>query len=137
MPPNTSLNVLKKFEAAKPFTQPEAWLLFRLAAIAEAMGWSLLLGGILAKRYLLPGNDMPVQLAGRIHGTLFLIYLVAAVILYPSLGWSRKRAMIAVAASVPPYGSFLFEQWAAHKRRNTEFAAYHRCILYTNLIEQT
>jgi integral membrane protein len=127
------LKFLRRFEAARPFTEAEAWLLFRIAAVAEACGWTLLITGIIMKRYLLQGNNVPVLIAGQIHGMLFFVYLVAAVGLYPSLGWPRLRGLFALAASVPPYGTLVFEQWAAHKRRAQGFKTYRHYLTYTAL----
>lgn len=126
-------SLLKKFEAAKPFTETEAWTLFRLAAIGEACGWTLLITGIGLKQYVLHGNNVPVLIAGQMHGTLFFIYIAAAVVLYPSLGWSRKRAFTAGLASVPPYGSIIFEQWAAYRRDRAEIITYQRCLAYATV----
>ena len=109
--------LLDKYESFKPFNENEAWGLFRIAALTEALGWSLLIIGIALKRYFLHGNDIPVQIAGRLHGTFFLIYFASAVIFYPSQSWSRKRTFVALLASVPPFGSLVFEQWAAKKRQ--------------------
>lgn len=124
------MNLLQRFEAARPFTENEAWLLFRIAAFGEAIGWTLLIAGILIKHYLTPGNDTAVLIAGQIHGMIFFGYLVAALGLYPSLGWSRWRAIISLAASVPPYGTLLVEQYAAHKRSNNGFKTYRQFLVY-------
>lgn len=127
------LTLLRKFEGLRPFTEREAWLLFRIAAIAEAGGWTLLISGIMLKQYVLHGNNIPVLIAGQIHGMIFLIYIVAAVVLYPSLGWSRQKAFVAGLASVPPYGSLLFEQWAAQRRRHSALKIYHTFMTYMTL----
>lgn len=125
---------LRAFENARPFTENEAWLLFRIAAYGEAVGWTLLIAGILIKHYLTPGNDTAVLIAGNIHGMIFFAYLVAALGLYPSLGWSRLRALISLAASVPPYGTLLVELWAAQTRKNAGFKNYRHFLLYNLLI---
>jgi integral membrane protein len=129
--------VLKKFEKLQPFSDHEAWTLFRLAAIGEAGGWTLLITGIGLKQYALHGNNLPVLIAGQIHGTIFIIYIVAALGLYPSLGWSRGKAFVAGLASVPPYGSIIFEQWAAHRRNRNDMLVYRRCIAYAALANVT
>lgn len=125
--------LLRRFEVTKPFTEAEAWLLFRIAAIAEACGWTLLITGIIISRYLTPHNNTALILAGRTHGMLFLLYLVAAFGLYPSLGWSRWRAIVALAFSVPPYGTLVFERWASAKRHNAGFKSYQHYLLYNVL----
>jgi integral membrane protein len=124
------ISLLRRFEAARPFTEADAWLLFRIGAVAEACGWTLLIAGILIGRYSTPGNDTAVIIAGQIHGMLFFGYLAAALVLYPSLGWSRWRALFALAFSVPPFGTLVFEQWAAHRRMSHGFKQYRHFLLY-------
>jgi len=126
--------LLQKFERARPFTEAEAWLLFRIAAIGEACGWTLLIAGILVGKYLMPGNDAAVIIAGQTHGMLFFGYMAAALGLYPSLGWSRWRGLAALIAGVPPYGTLVIEQWAAHKRHNAGFRTYRDYLRYTSLV---
>lgn len=123
-------SLLKKFESFRPFTEREAWVLFRVSAIGETVGWSLLLLGICLKKYVFHGNDIPVKITGQFHGTLFLLYLVAAVVLYPSLGWRRRWALLAVAVSVPPYGALIFEQVAARLRRRKHLRVLYRQQAY-------
>jgi integral membrane protein len=115
---------LKRLENMQAFTEQDAWSLFKLAAIGEACGWTMLITSILCKRYVTIGNNIPVLIAGQVHGMLFLVYIVAVVVLYSSLKWSRKRMIVASIASVPPYGSLIFEQWAAYKRRSVALKTY-------------
>jgi integral membrane protein len=124
------LGLLRKFEVARPFTEREAWLLYRIAAFSEAIGWTLLIAGILIEKYLTPGNDVAVLIAGNIHGTIYICYFVAALGLYPSLGWSRWRGLFAMIAGIPPYGSLLFEMWEAHKRSSHGFKTYRHYLYY-------
>lgn len=122
---------LQRYEQLRPFTESEAWWLFRVAAIGEAVGWSLLISGILFRQYIVAGNDIAVQIAGRIHGMLFLAYIAAVVVLYPSLGWGRGRTIIAGLASVPPYGSLMFEQWSAYRRRRLQLHRHTLLAAYS------
>jgi integral membrane protein len=126
--------LLKKFEAKRPFTESEAWMLFRIAAITEACGWTLLITGILITKYITPHSSTALILAGRTHGMLFTLYLLAAFGLYPSLGWPRWQAIVALAFSVPPYGTLVFEQWASAKRHNAGFKTYRHFLVYNVLI---
>lgn len=103
-------------------------MLFRIAAFGEAIGWTLLLIGIAIQRYVLTMNQVPVLITGRIHGMLFLIYALAAIGLYPTLHWSRHRACIAFIASIPPYGSLIFEQWASRNRKHEQLMIFQNCI---------
>lgn len=125
------MSLLRKFERNRVFTESEAWMLFRLAAFAEACGWTLLITGIIGTHFT--GSRVPVAIAGQIHGTLFFGYALASVVLYPNLRWSRKRAIVALLASVPPYGSLLFEQWANQTRKASQFKIYSNCVLLSLL----
>jgi integral membrane protein len=127
-------NLLKNYEKFKPFTEAEAWGLFRIAAISEAVGWTILISGILISRYLTPGSNFAVQLAGHSHGVLFMIYISAVILLYPSQGWSLKRTLAAGLASIPPYGSLIFEQWASRKRMHKHFREKSALVTYYQLI---
>ncbi|HUB93265.1 MAG TPA: DUF3817 domain-containing protein [Verrucomicrobiae bacterium] len=126
-------NYLQRFETARLFTEAEAWLLFRIAAWAEACGWILLIAGIVARKYIPRDGSSLLLLAGRTHGMLFLLYCFASLGLYPSLGWSRWRGLFALTFSVPPYGTLLFEQWVATKRHNAGFRTYRQFLLYNAL----
>jgi integral membrane protein len=129
------MNWLEKYEQFRPFTEAEAWGIFRLAAIAEAVGWTLLISGILIGKYLTPHSGVAVQIAGHTHGIFFLIYITAVIVLYPSQGWSRRRTIVAGMASVPPFGSLMFEQWAAHKRNRSHLYRQVSLITYNSFIK--
>ena len=126
--------IFQKFEQNKAFTESEAWGLFRLSAVGEACGWTLLISGIIL-RSILHNND-PVIVAGQIHGMLFFGYAIASLGLYPNLHWSRKKAFVALVASVPPYGSLLFEQWAAYVRGRTQLGAYRDYLLFQTVLQR-
>lgn len=111
---------------ARYFTNNEAWKLFRLAAFGEAFGWTFLISGILLKHYVTPSSNIPIEIAGQIHGTLFLIYVAGVFVLHPSLHWSPKRTLIAGLVSVPPYGTLMFEQWEARQRRQAALQSYRQ-----------
>lgn len=96
-------------------------MLFRLAAISEAVTWTMLIIGIAAKRLPVWWNQIPVGVAGLIHGVMLLIYLTAVVVLAPSMGWSWRRIIVAGFFGNPPYGSLVFEKWAEQDRRWSDF----------------
>lgn len=125
--------MLKRYKDFRPFTETEAWTLFRLAAIAEAVGWSLLITGILLRDYVMHGNNDPVTIAGQIHGMLFLSYIAAVIVCAPSLGWSLPRTLVAGLCSVPPYGSLVYE-WLSSRHRNfVRLQTFRRLTSYTLL----
>lgn len=121
--------LFRKFEQNQVFTENEAWLLFQIAAIAEACGWALLISGIVISKYLLHGNQLSILIAGQFHGILFLSYAISSIGLYPALRWSRKRVLIALLASIPPFGSLFFEWWAQSIRNRNQFNAYTCCVV--------
>ncbi|CAN5189954.1 hypothetical protein BH09PAT3_BH09PAT3_0320 [soil metagenome] len=130
------MKLFKHYLNFRPFTEQEAWTLFKLAAIAEAIGWTMLIGGILMRNLLLNGNGIPVTIAGHLHGMLFSIYIVAVFALAPSLGWSLPRIIIAGLCSVPPYGTLVYEQISAFYRNRKYFKRLHRLVSY-NLASQS
>ncbi|HVA10701.1 MAG TPA: DUF3817 domain-containing protein [Candidatus Dormibacteraeota bacterium] len=125
----------KRVAYAQFFTDREAWNLFRLAAFGEAFGWTLLISSIVFKYYVTPGNNIPIDIAGQIHGTLFLIYIAAVVVLHPSLRWSPRRTLVAGLLSVPPYGTLVFEQWEARRRRVEAYKAYRQLVVRGLIIQ--
>jgi integral membrane protein len=126
----------QKIENARVFTDTEAWNLFRLAAFGEAFGWTLLISSLVFKHYVTPGNNIPIDIAGQIHGTLFLIYIAAVVVLHLSLRWSPRRTLIAGLVSVPPYGTLIFEQWAARRRHSEVFKTYRQLVVRAIILQK-
>jgi integral membrane protein len=126
-------SILNKLEAIRPLTEDEAWGLYRIAALSEAGGWTLLIGGILIRHYRWPGSTIAVPITGQIHGMIFLAYFGVAVVTYSSLRWSRRKFLLALLSGVPPYGTLLFEQWTAYSRRNKHSRSHFRSILLVTM----
>jgi integral membrane protein len=89
---------------------------FRFVAVAEAVSWLGLLVGMFFK-YVVDAGDGGVQVFGPIHGTVFLCYLAVALIAWRHLRWSLPVGLLALAASVPPFCTVLFEMWVSRTRR--------------------
>jgi integral membrane protein len=119
------VRLLQKLENYRPFSEAEAWGLFRIVALAEAVGWSLLTSAIILQHFYVPARPYAVPIAGQLHGTIFLIYYAVSVVLYGSLGWSRSKMLFALASGVPPFGTLVFEQYASFSRK-TQFHRIHR-----------
>ena len=105
--------VLDKYYKFKVFTKHEAWTLFKLAAYGEAVGWTVLIVGIVLSHYL--HSNVPVLIAGNFHGVFYIFYFVMAILTAPCLEWKIKRALVAIVCGIPPYGSLIFEQWQARR----------------------
>jgi integral membrane protein len=118
-----------KLEEIKPFSETEAWQIFRVTAIAEAVGWTILIIGVSINKYGLPGKDIAVPIAGQIHGTIFMVYFGVLIVTYTSLRWSRQKFLLALIAGVPPYGSLIFEQFAARKRKSVKLNEYYCSVV--------
>lgn len=91
--------------------------IFRVVAFAEAVTWLLLLIGMGFKYIPNPGNDEAVALPGALHGGVFVLYLVVTVLTALTLKWSRKLTIVALLAGIPPFGTVVFEMWAARTGR--------------------
>ena len=89
---------------------------FRAVAIAEAVSWAGLLIGMFLK-YVVIEHEIGVQLFGPVHGVVFLAYVLVTLATWGALRWSTGTGLLAVLASVPPFGSWIFERWAARRGR--------------------
>jgi integral membrane protein len=89
---------------------------FRLVAFAEAASWLGLLVGMFFK-YVVDAGEGGVRVFGPIHGTVFLAYLAVTLLTWRHQRWSLPVAVLALAASVPPFCTVLYEQWAQRTGR--------------------
>jgi integral membrane protein len=89
---------------------------FRAVAIAEAVSWVLLLAGMFVK-WVLRTSEVGVQLAGPVHGAVFLLYVALTLVAWRVLRWTPRTALLALAASVPPLVTVWFERWAERTGR--------------------
>jgi len=85
--------------------------LFAAVAIAEAVSWALLLTGMFFK-YVVVKNEIGVQIAGPVHGALFMAYLAVTVLQARAGGWKWWVTLVALACSIPPFATVVFERWA-------------------------
>ncbi|GIF09222.1 DUF3817 domain-containing protein [Actinoplanes siamensis] len=95
----------------------EAFRVFRVTAVAEAFSWTGLLVGMYLK-HVSHTTEAGVWLFGRIHGALFVAYLVATLWVARAERWSLWRTAFALLASIPPLTTLIFERWVS-KRRST------------------
>ncbi|MFI5495657.1 DUF3817 domain-containing protein [Actinoplanes sp. NPDC051859] len=88
--------------------------LFATVAIAEAVSWALLLTGMFFK-YVVVHNEIGVKIAGPLHGALFVAYLAVTVVQARAGRWRWWVTLIALASSIPPFATIVFERWARAK----------------------
>lgn len=123
------LAFLDKLESMRPFTEKEAWNLFRITALGEAFGWTLLITGIVINHFKWPLYRYAIPIAGQVHGVIFVAYFGVLIATYSSLRWPRKRFIAGVLAGIPPYGTLVFEMWAAHIRRKALRGTYRQATV--------
>ncbi|HEX2073133.1 MAG TPA: DUF3817 domain-containing protein [Geodermatophilus sp.] len=89
---------------------------FRVVAVAEALSWLGLLIGMYVK-WIAQTSEVGVQIFGPIHGGIFLAYCLVALAAARVLRWSPGTLLLALAASVPPFTTVVFERWALRTGR--------------------
>ncbi|WP_086789333.1 DUF3817 domain-containing protein [Crossiella equi] len=90
------------------FATPQAR--FRTVAVAEAISWAGLLVGMFFK-YVMVGNDIGVKIFGPVHGVIFVAYLFVVLMVREPLRWDGRTTVWALIASIPPFGTIVFERW--------------------------
>lgn len=86
-------------------------VLYGALARAEAVTWGLLLLGMLFK-YVLADTSVGVQVAGPVHGFVFLAFGLVTLLLAVDARWSWRRTLTGLAAGVVPFASVPFERAA-------------------------
>ena len=87
---------------------------FRILAIAEACSWAALLAGMYFK-WIAGTTEVGVEIAGPVHGALFIGYGVAALTLWRLQRWPFLVAVLAGVSAVFPFATILFERWAGRR----------------------
>jgi len=88
--------------------------LFRAVAIAEAITWALLLGGMFLK-YVTDTTEVGVQVAGPIHGVVFIAYCLTTLLVAVDQRWSAGRTVLGLVSSIPPFVTVLFDRYAERR----------------------
>lgn len=95
------------------FRSPHA--LFRTFGIAEAISWTLLIGGLILRAAL--GWDLAVTVGGSIHGFVFLAYGVTAVLVSKNQRWRPYPTAVAIITAVIPYATIPADIWLTRSGR--------------------
>lgn len=95
------------------FSSPHA--LFRTFGIAEAISWTLLIGGLILRAAL--GWDLAVTVGGGIHGFVFLAYGVTAVLVSKNQRWKPYPTAVAILSAVIPYATIPADIWLTRSGR--------------------
>jgi integral membrane protein len=88
--------------------------LFRILAIAEACSWAALLTGMYFK-WIAKTSELGVEIAGPVHGALFIGYGAAALALWRLQRWPLTVTLLAGVSAVFPFATIAFERWAGKR----------------------
>ena len=93
--------------------------LLRIVGLAEGASFLALLLVAMPLKYF---ADLPifVQIVGALHGGLFLLYIVTALLAFRLNGWSLWKLAKVIAASLIPAGPFLIDHQLREEARATE-----------------
>jgi len=81
----------------------------RLVALLEGSSFLVLLLVAMPLKYL-AGLPLAVRIAGSLHGLLFLLFIATLVRTSIQREWPFRRSAVAFAASVVPFGTFVFDR---------------------------
>ncbi len=87
---------------------------FRVLAVAEGLSWAALLVGMFFK-WVARTTEVGVEIAGPIHGALFVGYGIVALSLWARLRWPFGVAVFAGFSAVLPFATVWFERWAGRR----------------------
>ena len=82
---------------------------FRLVSLLEGVSYVVLLGVAMPMKYL-AGDTAAVPLVGRIHGGLFVLFVIALLLAASAERWPRRSQGIAMIAALLPLGAFWLER---------------------------
>ncbi|GAB3710634.1 DUF3817 domain-containing protein [Mariniluteicoccus flavus] len=83
--------------------------LYRVAATAEMVTWTLLLAGMALKYTGV--TEVGVRIAGLCHGAAFLAYLLTNVFVALNQGWRARTVLLGFATTFVPYATLPYDRW--------------------------
>lgn len=89
--------------------------LFRALAIAEAISWTLLIGGLILRATT--DWALGVTIGGGIHGFVFLSYGATAILVALNNRWRVWPTVVALVSAVIPYATIPAELWLQRSGR--------------------
>ena len=96
--------------------------------MAYATGVLLVVLGLVAVplKYLGPKDARLVEAVGPLHGWLYFLYVVTALVLAYRSRWGAGKTLLVVVAGTVPFASFLAERRVVRDARAEERAAVGR-----------
>ena len=88
----------------------------RAISILEGISYLVLLGIAVPLKYL---ADIPeaVRLVGSLHGALTILFLLAVIHVWVARRWPLVRVVVALVASVIPFGAFALDSRLRREER--------------------
>lgn len=80
-------------------------------SIAEALTWSGLIAAMIAK-YVFMAGDLPVRMAGSLHGFVFLMFVTITLITAVNNKWAAKNTLLGLFSSIIPFATLAFDAYA-------------------------
>lgn len=96
---------------------PSAARWFRVVAVVEAVSWTALLVAMFLKYAVHAPHEGGVPVVGGVHGAGFTLYVLTTLITARRFRWDLRTTFLGLVASVPPFGSIVFERWAERTGR--------------------
>lgn len=134
--PQPATTTANKDSTTYPLTSPRGksslmGRLFTLATIGEAATWGGLLIGMFLK-YVTETTALGVTVFGALHGGMFIIYLVVAILAGLVLRWPFWAFAIAILAAIPPLVTIPVEILLRKKGLLTTRPRWHQAALKTS-----
>lgn len=87
----------------------------RIVGILEGVSFLVLAAAMVVKY----GYGIPeaVKYPGWAHGVLFMLYMVAVPLAKKSMNWNFKWLLIAWAASLVPFGTFVLDRYLVKQEK--------------------
>jgi integral membrane protein len=85
----------------------------RLLSLVEGASYLVLVGVAVPLKYL-AGEPGLVQVMGRVHGVLFVLFIIALARAAASASWRASKIAFAILCAMLPLGAFVFE-WRLRK----------------------
>lgn len=89
---------------------------FRFVSLAEGVSWLLLFFVAMPLKYG-AGWPLGVQVMGRIHGGLFVLFIFTLTRAAIEAGWGIRQVTRAFFASLVPFGAFWLEKQLREEER--------------------
>ncbi len=83
--------------------------LFRIVSLTEGVSWLLLLFVAMPLKYG-AGWPLGVQVLGRVHGALFVLFVVTLARAALEANWGTPKVARAFGSSLVPFGAFWLER---------------------------